>query len=271
MYASSGEMLLVGLCALMDLFALGADGSPAWDYLHHYDREGRTGHDWSQTTWKGSRREQHRAHLAQPFRRKIEFTEEMCDRSCDHRSPPAEGAFLYRPPEQSCSELKSGDREQSGHPLRVLLLGLGQLDDYQPSPLRSSQVWVSATPFVAQRHLKKRGTKRDLRELWHCPQNFLATVLREELARLIGRRLDLADLSLEAIEIEPVVDEHGVFRIGTLRPIQFKRVRQKRSDDGGSRPAGSFRLDFGREASGPIALGHSCHFGLGVFVPGDSG
>jgi hypothetical protein len=37
--------------------------------------------DWSLTTWKGSRREQHRAHLALPFRRKIELIEEMCDQT----------------------------------------------------------------------------------------------------------------------------------------------------------------------------------------------
>lgn len=170
-------------------------------------------------------------------------------------------------------ELKSREREQSGHPLRVLLLGLGQLDDYQPSPLRSSQVWVSATPFLAQRHLKKRGTKRDPKELWDCPQDFLATVLREELTRLIGRRSDLNDLPLDAIKIEPVVDEHGVFRIGArnLRPIQFKRFRQKRGDDGGNRPTGSFQIDFGRKVRGPIALGHSSHFGLGLFVPATGG
>jgi CRISPR-associated protein Csb2 len=172
-------------------------------------------------------------------------------------------------------ELKSREREQSGHPLRVLLLGLGPLDDYQPPPLRSSQVWVSATPFVAQRHLKKRGTKRDPKELWDCPQNFLAAVLREELARLIGRRPDLKDLQPDAIRIKPLTDEHGVFRIGprerALRPIQFKRFRQKRSDDGGNRPAGSFQIDFGRNVLGPIALGHSCHFGLGLFVPHDPG
>lgn len=37
--------------------------------------------DWSLTTWKGSRRAQHRARLALPFRRKIELIEEMCDQA----------------------------------------------------------------------------------------------------------------------------------------------------------------------------------------------
>jgi CRISPR-associated protein Csb2 len=166
-------------------------------------------------------------------------------------------------------ELKSHEREQSGHPLRVLLLGLGRLDDYRPWPLWPSQVWVSATPFLTTRHLKKRGTKRDPVELWNSPQHFLAVVLKEEVARLAERHADLKSLSVDAIQIEPLVDEHGVFRVGAgnLRPIQFKRFRQKPGDDGGIRAAGSFRIDFGRTVVGPIALGHSCHFGLGLFMP----
>lgn len=166
-------------------------------------------------------------------------------------------------------ELKSYEREQSGHPLRVLLLGLGRLEDYQPLPLRSSQVWVSATPFLASRHLKKRGTKRDPQELWNSPQRFLAAVLQEEIARLIERRAELRGLLLDAIKIEPLVDQQGVFWVGArhLRPIQFKRFRQTPGDDGGARAAGSFRIDFGRMVGGPIPLGHSCHFGLGLFVP----
>ena len=135
--------------------------------------------------------------------------------------------------------------------------------------MRPSQVWRSATPFLASRHLKKRGTKRDPVELWDCPQNFLAIVLREELARLIRRRPDLSDLPLDAIKIEPLMDQHGVFRFGSrnLRPIQFKRFRQKPGDDGGNRVAGFFHIDFGRNVCGPVALGHSAHFGLGLFVP----
>jgi CRISPR-associated protein Csb2 len=166
-------------------------------------------------------------------------------------------------------ELNSREREQSGHPLRVLLLGLGSLDDYQPWPLRASSEWISATPFVAPRHLKKRGTKRDPEELWDSPTAFLAAVLREELARLIERRADLASLSLDSIKVEPITDEHGVFRIAArgLRPIQFKRFRQKRGDDGGARPAGAFRVTFPQPVRGPICLGHSSHFGLGLFVP----
>jgi hypothetical protein len=35
--------------------------------------------DWSLTTWKGSRLQQHREFLALPFRRKLEVNEELFD------------------------------------------------------------------------------------------------------------------------------------------------------------------------------------------------
>ncbi len=166
-------------------------------------------------------------------------------------------------------ELKSWEQEQSGHPLRVLLLGLGRLDDYQPWPLAPSRAWVSATPFVAPRYPKSNGRKRDPEEIRASPTAFLTAVLREELSRLIERRPDLRSVSLASIEIVPVTNEHGVFQVGPrrLRPIQFQRFRQKPGDDGGRRPAGAFRLIFPCPVGGPICLGHSSHFGLGLFVP----
>ncbi|MEW5980204.1 MAG: type I-U CRISPR-associated protein Csb2 [Acidobacteriota bacterium] len=200
-------------------------------------------------------------------------TDEDNDGRLDHLTIVAADGFSERELKalDLLRELKSAERERSGHPLLALLLGLGQLDDYQPFPLRASKVWVSATPFIAPRYLKKRGTKRDPTELWNSPQNFLATVLREELGRLVGRRPDLNDLLLDAIQIAPLTDQHGAFRLEAgnlnLRPIQFKRFRQRRGDDGGNRTAGAFRIDFGRSVCGPIALGHSCHFGLGLFMP----
>lgn len=37
--------------------------------------------DWSLTTWKGSRLNQHQTHLALSLREKIRIVEEMCDRN----------------------------------------------------------------------------------------------------------------------------------------------------------------------------------------------
>ena len=171
------------------------------------------------------------------------------------------------------AELTTREREESGHPLRVLWLGAGPATKYHPGPLRPSPAWVSVTPFVAPRFPKPRGTKRDPPEVLHCLPNFLQAVLKEELNRLVERRGDLAGVRLEEIQIVPSVDQHGVFRIPSkrgklgLRPIQFARFRQKRGDDGGRRLAGAFRIVFPRPVSGPICLGHSSHFGLGLFTP----
>jgi CRISPR-associated protein Csb2 len=172
-------------------------------------------------------------------------------------------------------EIKSRERDESGHPLRVLLLSLDSIEGGNFGPLKESCEWISATPFLAPRFAKARGTKRDTPELLCFPREFLITTLREELARLIGRRSDLGAIDPQAIEIYPLEDQ-GHFRLPNaegkprgLRPIQFKRFRQKRGDDGGRRVSGAFRLVFPRPIRGPVALGHSCHFGLGLFVPAD--
>ena len=171
-------------------------------------------------------------------------------------------------------EIKGRGREESGHPLHVLLLGLGNLGDYRPRPLGPSKVWVSATPFIAPRFPKKNGTKRDAPELLSSAANFVTTTLREELARLQQCRPELRSTPLDQIQIETLQDQNGVFRIQArkgdplgLRPIQFTRYRQKRNDDGGNRRSGAFRIIFPGPVSGPIALGHSSHFGLGLFMP----
>ena len=171
-------------------------------------------------------------------------------------------------------EIRSRERDDSGHSLRVVLLGLGRLGDYEPLPLKPSSVWVSATPFLAQRFPKSNGTRRDPPELLASQAAFLSAVLREEIARLVDRRPELQGLDLGQIDIEPLLDTNGAFRLPAregrglgLRPIQFKRNRHKPGDDGGNRRSGAFRITFPQPVVGPVTLGHSCHFGLGLFVP----
>lgn len=171
----------------------------------------------------------------------------------------------------SMREIKSHDREESGHPLRVMVLGVGNIADYRlgdHGPLGPAKEWVNTTPFIAQRHPKKNGTRRDPSGWLTSPEAFLTAMIREELRRLIERHPELASVDLETIKIVPEM-ENGVFRLGPQqrRPLEFKRFRQKRGDDGGRRLCGAFRLSFPKAITGPIALGHSCHFGLGLFVP----
>jgi CRISPR-associated protein Csb2 len=157
--------------------------------------------------------------------------------------------------------LRFRDRE----PVRLVLVGLGQREGpLAPAVLGPSRIWISATPFLATRHPKRNGRRRDPPALLARAHGraFVRQNLLEELARMRALRPELPEPST----VEPLNDDH---RCGAhhLRPIQFRRFRQKPSDDGGRRPAGAFRIVFPTPVCGPICLGHSSHFGLGLFVP----
>lgn len=152
-----------------------------------------------------------------------------------------------------------------GDPLNLLLLGLGGPEAMAaPRVLGPSRTWVSATPFLATRHPKSRGRRKDPDEVLgiHNQRAFARHVLLQEIARLRERRPEIPQPSV----VEPLNDEHrcGAHR---LRPIQFRRFRRKRGDDGGRRAAGAFRIEFPVPVAGPICLGYSSHFGLGLFQP----
>jgi CRISPR-associated protein Csb2 len=129
-----------------------------------------------------------------------------------------------------------------------------------------SRVWASATPFLASRFPKRRGRKRDPAELLVPGQepSFIAAVLEEELVRLRQCQPRLA----KTRGIEPLCNDQGFRCTGSrgICPAQFQRFRHKPDDDGGQRLFGTFRLVFEESVKGPISLGHSCHFGMGLFV-----
>jgi len=155
---------------------------------------------------------------------------------------------------QAVNRLRRLEFNEGEQRLQLLLIGLGKERDFRAPLLDESAVWVSATPFVVTRYPKRRGTKRDQPEDYASPQSFARHVLAQELKRR---------------ELPEVLSIHEVL-IGAhkLRPIQFKRFRsRKRGDDGGYRPAGGFRITFTQPVRGPLCLGHSCHFGLGLFLP----
>jgi CRISPR-associated protein Csb2 len=148
-----------------------------------------------------------------------------------------------------------------GVEIGLVLLALEE----SPQPA-TARIFRSATPFVAQRHLKTRGAKRDPAG-WRtegAPIAFLAACLREEIAR---RGLP------NPIAVHPLLDEQGSFRSRPLtgrqglRAIQFARARCNRGkDDGARRSSGFFEVVFEDSVPGPLALGHNCHFGLGLFL-----
>lgn len=160
-----------------------------------------------------------------------------------------------------------GDAEETS--VRLRLDRMGPLSAFDDGLLGEAKTWVSATPFIAQRHVKKTGAKRDPVEVWQSIPAFLELVLREEITRLRIHRDEIADLNANDVLIAPLLDSGGNFRIGPrgLRPTQFQRFRPKQGDDGGRRLTGAFRLVFPRPVRGPIALGYSAHFGMGLFRP----
>ncbi|MBW3597271.1 MAG: type I-U CRISPR-associated protein Cas5/Cas6 [Planctomycetes bacterium] len=188
-------------------------------------------------------------------------TDEDADGRIDHLTVVASGGF-------DDSELRALDRLRrlpfgDGDPLNLLLVGLGRSSDFTAPLFAPGDVWESVTPFLVTRHPKRRGQKKDPPELLQNKTQFVARVFEEELARLQAIRPDLPSPR----EIIPLVDQYDVFRVGQrrLRPIQFKRFRRKSGDDGGRRLAGAFRIVFDRPITGPIAFGHSSHFGMGLF------
>lgn len=190
-------------------------------------------------------------------------TDEDGDGRIDHLTIVAEKGFS--PIEvRTIDEMRQLKRDD-GEPLNLVLLAIGRAKDINaPGFLGPSRIWKSETPFITTRFQKERGTKKDPPELLGLDNQraFARYVLRDEIRRLRELRPEIPEpLSVEFLNNEHRMSAHK------LRPIQFKRFRQKRSDDGGRRPAGAFRIVFPEPVLGPICLGHSSHFGLGLFVP----
>lgn len=192
-------------------------------------------------------------------------TDEDGDGRLDHLTVFARNGFenADRRALDRLRELKTGHRGEERHPLRLLLLGMGTLDEYCPGPLRASEVWVSATPYIATRHAKTRGRERIDVASPQARAAFLKEDLREQVRAVLPGPSAIAD----RVKIEPVLDGSAFKVANRWRPVQFKRFRRKSGDDGGRRFAGAFRIVFPQPVAGPIALGHSSHFGMGLFVP----
>lgn len=190
-------------------------------------------------------------------------SDEDGDGRIDHLTIMASSGFGTQ--EVAALDRMSRLKADHGDPLNLVLMALGQESEITPRRIAGpATTWISATPFIATRHAKSRGRKKDAPHLLGLDNQraFARQVLIEEISRLRDRRQDLPP----PVSVEPLNQEH---RMGahSLRPIQFKRFRQRRDDDGGRRAAGAFRIVFPEPVRGPICLGHSSHFGLGLFVP----
>lgn len=134
--------------------------------------------------------------------------------------------------------------------LQVALVGSGDLDSLRSlreKPQRAiagvlgdpggSSVWISLTPFIPPRFLKRRGS------------NSLEGQIKSEL---LSRGITTE------CQVEILVEESKAFR-------HFVRVRKR----GGQPPPHdlgfAIRLRFAISVPGPITLGYASHFGMGLF------
>ncbi|MFC1464994.1 MAG: type I-U CRISPR-associated protein Csb2 [Candidatus Brachytrichaceae bacterium NZ_4S206] len=139
-------------------------------------------------------------------------------------------------------------RGPGGVEMNVVWLGA---EDKAPS----ARIWRSATPFIATRHYKERGAKRDAFPRWQLPE----VNLREE----IQRRGLPAPVRVEGVDELQLAG----------RPLAWRHFRQQRVLGNGRRGndfGKGFEIEFAEPVSGPLALGYACHFGLGLFLPADT-
>lgn len=123
-------------------------------------------------------------------------------------------------------------------------------DGEDVSVLRRSKVWQSATPYVPVRHQKTRTAGG-------------VTVTTDSARDQIVREIESRGLP-RPVRVDVL---HGRdTRVGGILAAKFKKHRKA-----GERPQGSHSasIEFAEPVQGPLALGLSSHFGLGLFVPDD--
>jgi CRISPR-associated protein Csb2 len=115
---------------------------------------------------------------------------------------------------------------------------LGDLVDRDPG----ATSWMSVTPFIPPGH-----PKRDRAAF---------------LSREVGRELATRDITTPVIVAERNCDWRSYTR---FRPSQ--RPMRSTADRGAASTGAFLELTFDAPVSGPLALGHLSHFGLGLFRP----
>lgn len=139
---------------------------------------------------------------------------------------------------------------------------IGGLADFMEEALMFgvSSRWRSLTPYVLPRHVKLRGPRdaRGLRRMVDGPEDQVvqeASTRWPEWPRLI--RVERRDVRERIRPMIPGSTEG-------LPPFGFLRQRNSGSNGGG---AFNLLLEWSAPVSGPVAMGFSCHYGLGLFVP----
>lgn len=108
---------------------------------------------------------------------------------------------------------------------------------------RSSETWESVTPYVPPRHYLRGGKERD------------GESIADQIRREVHGREIAQDVEVEFVDTPQWVSVHVPRREANKRAFI------------GDRRGQMIRLRFGAPVTGPIRLGHSSNFGLGLFRP----
>ncbi len=148
-----------------------------------------------------------------------------------------------------------------GHDLRLVLIGIGQPATFPDCKLFGvSKVWRSATPFVSTRHAKKF---RDGRPKIDAASGWQIGTAPHDLLRLLNLNPETAGASVRRdreIHVGSTPDPRS------LRCLQFQTTRHDGGGRHGHSIGESLSITFPKRISGPLAVGYSSHFGLGLFV-----
>jgi CRISPR-associated protein Csb2 len=121
-----------------------------------------------------------------------------------------------------------------------------------PGLLAESTNWVTATPFVPpgnRRRFRKGGRERP----GEAPDRLLRKLLRSSNFPDSVAIVPIDQTEEDAwVDVHATRDEQLCLRKQRARPV---------------RRGFHFRIAFREPIRGPICVGHSCHFGLGLFVP----
>jgi CRISPR-associated protein Csb2 len=109
-----------------------------------------------------------------------------------------------------------------------------------------STAWETLTPFVPPLHVFGKNGK---------PKNGC------EIETQIQNIRSIYNLPIASVTVLSSSDDPALW-VKVHRP---RRSRNEQTND--DKRAYSIRLQFEKSVKGPIFLGHSCHFGLGLFVP----
>ena len=142
----------------------------------------------------------------------------------------------------SLRRLYTGMNDSWRATLRVA--GIGGITDQAPELVGPSTMWRSATPFTPARFPKRNQAWADL------------------LAAEVRRELSYRDIRMDCA-VEQTSGNWVAFR--RYRPSA--RNRHDRRQGQARQPSAVLRLAFTQPVTGPLALGHLAHFGLGLFTP----